>query len=81
MSVFDVPQKPLRRIDIEEVSDNVSVAESAGSTSLIQEVVREAEDKSSPLSTSPTAKMIKIDEVAEASSHQPAEFVAPPSLS
>lgn len=60
------------------MGDNVSVAESAGSTSLIQEVVREAEDKSSPLSTSPSAKMIKIEEVAEVSSHPPDEFVALP---
>ncbi|XP_076579025.1 RNA polymerase II-associated protein 3 [Chaetodon auriga] len=59
--------KPLRRIDIEEVSGKVSVSEveSGGSKSFVQEVAREAEDESSPLSTSPSAKMIKIEEIAE----------------
>ncbi|XP_059181867.1 RNA polymerase II-associated protein 3 [Centropristis striata] len=59
--------KPLRRIDIEEVSGKVTVSEveSAGSKSFIQEVMRESEDQSSPLSTSPSAKMIKIEEIAE----------------
>lgn len=59
--------KPLRRIEIEEVSGKVTVSEveSVGSKSFIQEVVREAEDESSPLSTSPSAKMIKIEEIAE----------------
>ncbi|TMS02896.1 RNA polymerase II-associated protein 3 [Larimichthys crocea] len=63
--------KPLRRIDIEEVSGKVSVTdvEPGGSEYIIQEVVREAEDKSSPLSTSPSAKMIKIEEMAEVPSH------------
>ncbi|XP_070785115.1 RNA polymerase II-associated protein 3 [Enoplosus armatus] len=63
--------KPLRRIDIEEVSGKVTVleADSGGSKSFIQEVTREAEDESSPLSTSPSAKMIKIEAVAEAPSH------------
>ncbi|XP_034719376.1 RNA polymerase II-associated protein 3 [Etheostoma cragini] len=59
--------KPLRRIDIEEVSGKVTVSEteSGGSKSLIQEVMREAGDQSSPLSTSPSAKMIKMEEHAE----------------
>uniref|UniRef100_UPI0037E75945 RNA polymerase II-associated protein 3 n=1 Tax=Semicossyphus pulcher TaxID=241346 RepID=UPI0037E75945 len=63
--------KPLRRIDIEEVSGKVSMLEmeSVGSKSLLLEVVREAEDESSPLSTSPSAKMIKIEEIAEVPSH------------
>ncbi|XP_041819936.1 RNA polymerase II-associated protein 3 isoform X2 [Chelmon rostratus] len=63
--------KPLRRIEIEEVSGKVSVSEveSGGSKSFVQEVVKEAEDESSPLSTSPSAKMIKIEEIAEAPSH------------
>ncbi|XP_032361112.1 RNA polymerase II-associated protein 3 isoform X1 [Etheostoma spectabile] len=59
--------KPLRRIDIEEVSGKVTVSEteSGGSKSFIQEVMREAEDQSSPLSTSPSAKIIKMEEHAE----------------
>ncbi|XP_051248799.1 RNA polymerase II-associated protein 3 [Dicentrarchus labrax] len=63
--------KPLRRIDIEEVSGKVSVSEvdSGGSKSFVQEVEREAEDETSPLSTSPSAKMIKIEEIAEVPSH------------
>lgn len=35
----------------------------------MQEVMREAEDESSPLSTSPSAKMIKIEEIADVPSH------------
>ncbi|XP_029901999.1 RNA polymerase II-associated protein 3 isoform X2 [Myripristis murdjan] len=48
--------KPLRRIDIEEVGGREP---------------REAEDESSPLSTSPSAKMIKIEEISEAPSASP----------
>lgn len=75
-------QKPLRRIDIEEVSGKVSVAEveSGGSKSFTQEVAREAEDESSPLSTSPSAKMIKIEELAEVPSHSPDQLVLLPLL-
>lgn len=60
--------KPLRRIDIEEVSGKAMVPEeeSAGTTPFVQEVTREPEDQSSPLSTSPSAKMIKIEEIADA---------------
>ncbi|XP_069556181.1 RNA polymerase II-associated protein 3 [Brachyistius frenatus] len=67
--------KPLRRIDIQEVSGTVTVpqAESGGSRSLVQEVVREAEDGSSPLSTSPSAKMIKIEEIGDVPSHTPGQ--------
>ncbi|XP_030296050.1 RNA polymerase II-associated protein 3 isoform X2 [Sparus aurata] len=63
--------KPLRRIDIEEVSGKVSLSEveSGGSPPFVQEVMREAEDRSSPLSTSPSAKMIKIEEIADVPSH------------
>ncbi|XP_020490468.1 RNA polymerase II-associated protein 3 isoform X2 [Labrus bergylta] len=59
--------KPLRRIDIEEVSGMVSVHEMLPSESecTVQEVVTEAEDESSSLSSSPSAKMIKIEEMAE----------------
>ncbi|XP_044042426.1 RNA polymerase II-associated protein 3 [Siniperca chuatsi] len=73
---FDKPThlqstKPLRRIDIEEVSGKVTVleVESGESKSFVQEVMREDEDKTSPLSTSPSAKMIKIEELAEVPSH------------
>lgn len=58
--------KPLRRIDIEEVSGKVSVSEVE---SFVQEVMKEADDKSSPMSTSPSAKMIKIEEIAEVPSN------------
>lgn len=62
----DVSQKPLRRIDIEEVSGKLPVVdmETMSSEESVQEVVRE---ESSPLSTSPTAKMIKIEEMPEVS--------------
>ncbi|KAM6961969.1 RNA polymerase II-associated protein 3 [Tautogolabrus adspersus] len=61
--------KPLRRIDVEEVSGKVSVQEMQPSESSVQEVVTEAEDESSSLSSSPSAKMIKIEEIAEVPSH------------
>ncbi|XP_040886567.1 RNA polymerase II-associated protein 3 isoform X2 [Toxotes jaculatrix] len=69
--------KPLKRIDIEEVSGKATVpqVESGGSKSFVQEVVRETEDRSSPLSTSPSAKMIKIEEIADV----PASDQHPPS--
>lgn len=59
--------KPLRRIDIEEISGKVVVpeGESGASKPLVQEVVKEVEEGSSPLSTSPSAKMIKIEELSE----------------
>ncbi|KAM7378021.1 hypothetical protein PAMA_013089 [Pampus argenteus] len=65
--------KPLRRIDIEEVSGKVTVpeVESGGSRSFVQELVREAEGESSPLSTSPSAKIIKIEEKTVVPSHSP----------
>ncbi|XP_040028918.2 RNA polymerase II-associated protein 3 [Gasterosteus aculeatus] len=59
--------KPLRRIDIEEVS-GATTASQVDSAS-VQEAMRE--DESSPLSTSPTAKMIKIEEMTEVPSHTP----------
>ncbi|KAM3587735.1 uncharacterized protein V6R79_012912 [Siganus canaliculatus] len=63
--------KPLRRIDIEEVSGKVSLSEVT-----LQEVVSGADGKSSPLSTSPSAKIIKIEETPSSeqvpSSTQPA---------
>lgn len=64
--------KPLRRIDIGEVSGKVTVPEvdSGAYKPLVQEVVRDVEEGSSPLSTSPSAKMIKIEELSEASDQQ-----------
>lgn len=66
----DVLQKPLRRIEIVEVSGGAEHLP-AGSSPVIQDAVREAEERSSPLSTSPTAKMIKMGEPAEVSSQSP----------
>lgn len=68
--------------ELMSVAEVVSVAEveSAASKSFVQEEVREADDESSPLSTSPSAKMIKIEEIAEVSSHSSDQFVAPPLL-
>ncbi|KAG7496750.1 RNA polymerase II-associated protein 3 [Solea senegalensis] len=61
--------KPLRRIDIEEVSGEATVPEeeeSAGSKSVVRNVMKEPEDEeSSPLSTSPSAKMMKIEEISD----------------
>ncbi|XP_061570331.1 RNA polymerase II-associated protein 3 [Cololabis saira] len=63
--------KPLRRITIEQVSGTVPVPEEKPTVSrtLVQEVVKEAEDVPSPLSSSPSAKMIKIEETADTPSH------------
>uniref|UniRef100_A0A665TI56 RNA polymerase II-associated protein 3 n=1 Tax=Echeneis naucrates TaxID=173247 RepID=A0A665TI56_ECHNA len=75
--------KPLRRIDIKEVSGKATVpeGESEEPKSLVQEVVKETEGGSSPLSTSPSAKMIKIEEISDApspaSDQQPAQKDSP----
>lgn len=66
----DVLQKPLRRMEIVEVSGSTEHLP-AGPRSVIQDETREAEERSSPLSTSPTAKMIKMGELAEVSSRSP----------
>ncbi|XP_072311154.1 RNA polymerase II-associated protein 3 [Eucyclogobius newberryi] len=50
--------KPLRRVDIEEVSGKVLIADMSVSEP------QDAEDMS-PLSTSPSTKMIKIEEIAD----------------
>lgn len=60
--------KPLRRIDIEEISGNLTPTEMEAAPLLVQEVESKPEDGLSPLSSSPSAKMIKIEEMAEASS-------------
>lgn len=65
-NVFFISQKPLRRITIEEVG-GVSAQTAAESKSSIQEVVKDSGDASSPLSTSPIAKMIKIEEIPDLS--------------
>lgn len=49
--------------------------ESGGSKSFVEETVRDAEDGSSPLSTSPSAKMIKIEEIADVPPHTPEQYV------
>lgn len=54
--------KPLRRIEIEEVSGNVLVPEKP--VSEFQDVVKKTKEDTSPLSTSPSAKIIKIEEIA-----------------
>ncbi|XP_040002876.1 RNA polymerase II-associated protein 3 isoform X2 [Xiphias gladius] len=63
--------KPLRRINIQEVSGKATSPEleSGGAKSFVREVVKETEDGSSPLSTSPSAKMIKIEVIADAPLH------------
>ncbi|KAM4711811.1 RNA polymerase II-associated protein 3 [Anableps anableps] len=63
--------KPLRRIDIEEISGTLMAPEVEAAPPLIQEVDRKPEDGSSPLSSSPSAKMIKIEEIAETPSRTP----------
>ncbi|XP_008314169.1 RNA polymerase II-associated protein 3 [Cynoglossus semilaevis] len=57
--------KPLRRIDIEEVSGKVTLleGESAASNAFVRELGPDPDADSSPLSTSPSAKMIKIEEI------------------
>ncbi|KAM9327425.1 RNA polymerase II-associated protein 3 isoform 2-T2 [Pholidichthys leucotaenia] len=78
--------KPLRRIDIEEISGKLMVPKAGptGTEPFIQEVLSEDEES---LSTSPSAKVIRIEEVADVPSHtseqptsQPAqtEAVLPP---
>lgn len=66
--------KPLRRIDIEEVSGKVTVPETPLSELTSQDKVKKAEEDTSPLSTSPSAKMIKIEEIAEVPSHSSDQF-------
>uniref|UniRef100_A0A8C6THR3 RNA polymerase II-associated protein 3 n=1 Tax=Neogobius melanostomus TaxID=47308 RepID=A0A8C6THR3_9GOBI len=56
-------KKPLRRIEIEEVSGNVLVPEIPVSES--HDGVTKAKEDTSPLSTSPSAKIIKIEEIAD----------------
>uniref|UniRef100_A0A8C6M8K8 RNA polymerase II-associated protein 3 n=1 Tax=Nothobranchius furzeri TaxID=105023 RepID=A0A8C6M8K8_NOTFU len=63
------PTKPLKRIEIEEVGGNTLIPELESAGCLVQEVERKAEEESSPLSTSPNAKMIKIEEMADTPSH------------
>lgn len=55
----------------------MSEVEPRGSSSSVVEVVRD-DDGSSPLSTSPSAKMIKMEERVEAPSPSPELYVALP---
>ncbi|CAN9508311.1 unnamed protein product [Ophioblennius macclurei] len=61
--------KPLRRIEIEEISGKVTIpeVESRSLESFIRETKSQTEEGSSPLSTSPSAKIIKIEEIADVS--------------
>lgn len=49
----------------------VPQANSGESKTSVQEVMNKAEEDSSPLSTSPSAKMIKIEELADVASLSP----------
>ncbi|KAJ0047462.1 hypothetical protein NL108_000867, partial [Boleophthalmus pectinirostris] len=62
--------KPLRRIDIEEVTGKVLIPDIQMSES--QDAQNKAQEDTSPLSTSPSAKMIKIEEIADLSACQSA---------
>ncbi|XP_014882426.1 RNA polymerase II-associated protein 3-like, partial [Poecilia latipinna] len=54
--------KPLRRIDIQEISGKLALPRQEALPPLIQEVDRKTD---SPLSSSPSAKIIKMEEAAE----------------
>ncbi|KAJ0012530.1 hypothetical protein NQD34_016864 [Periophthalmus magnuspinnatus] len=60
--------KPLRRIDIEEITGKVLVPDIP--VSKFQDAVNKVQEDTSPLSTSPSAKMIKIEEIADFSASQ-----------
>lgn len=61
-------QKALRRIHIQEISGELPVPEGESPRSSVQEVEKKTEEESSPLSMSPSAKMIKIEEMTDAAS-------------
>ncbi|XP_023121888.1 RNA polymerase II-associated protein 3 [Amphiprion ocellaris] len=63
--------KPLRRINVEEISGKVTLPES-----VVQEVMKETEDGSSPLSTSPSAKIIKLEAISGSPSLTSDQFPA-----
>lgn len=54
----------------------VPEGESGAYKPLVQEVVKEVEEASSPLSTSPSAKMIKIEELSEVPSQASEKWVS-----
>lgn len=56
--------KPLRRIEIEEISGKVLVSEMP--VNKLPDDPKKADEDTSPLSTSPSAKIIKIEEIADA---------------
>ncbi|XP_041716223.2 RNA polymerase II-associated protein 3 isoform X3 [Coregonus clupeaformis] len=77
--------KPLRRVDIEEVGGKILVQEEPSAvltsttaprvrpqkTTSIADTVREGQGEASPPSTSPSAKILKIEEISNVSSHSP----------
>ncbi|XP_054911563.1 RNA polymerase II-associated protein 3 [Poeciliopsis prolifica] len=58
--------KPLRRIDIQEISGKLAPPKQEALPLLIQEVERKTD---SPLSSSPSAKIVKMEEAAETQKH------------
>lgn len=61
--------KPLRRIEIEETSGKVFVPKMP--VSECHDNLKKVKEDTSPLSTSPSAKIIKIEEIADASTFPP----------
>uniref|UniRef100_A0A8C8CVF3 RNA polymerase II-associated protein 3 n=1 Tax=Oncorhynchus tshawytscha TaxID=74940 RepID=A0A8C8CVF3_ONCTS len=90
---FFVSQKPLRRVDIEEVGGKILVQKEPSAvftsttapcfrpqkTTSIADTVREDQGEASPPSTSPSAKILKIEEISNIPSHSPVKtFVNKP---
>ncbi|XP_038852368.1 RNA polymerase II-associated protein 3-like isoform X2 [Salvelinus namaycush] len=77
--------KPLRRVDIEEVGGKILVQKEPSAvftsttapcvrpqkTTSIADTVREGQGEASPPSTSPSAKILKIEEISNIPSHSP----------
>uniref|UniRef100_A0A8C7ILF3 RNA polymerase II-associated protein 3 n=1 Tax=Oncorhynchus kisutch TaxID=8019 RepID=A0A8C7ILF3_ONCKI len=88
---FFVSQKPLRRVDIEEVGGKILVQKEPSAvftsttapcfrpqkTTSIADTVREGQGEASPPSTSPSAKILKIEEISNIPSHSPATVSEP----
>uniref|UniRef100_A0A8C4Z6L3 RNA polymerase II-associated protein 3 n=1 Tax=Gadus morhua TaxID=8049 RepID=A0A8C4Z6L3_GADMO len=75
--------KPLRRIDIEEVGGEVRsrTRSGRGSRRVRQGQSKEAGDQASPLSTSPSAKVLKIEEISDVPTQTAARYVGHRTLS
>uniref|UniRef100_A0A8C8EP16 RNA polymerase II-associated protein 3 n=1 Tax=Oncorhynchus tshawytscha TaxID=74940 RepID=A0A8C8EP16_ONCTS len=88
--------KPLRRVDIEEVGGKILVQKEPSAvftsttapcfrpqkTTSIADTVREDQGEASPPSTSPSAKILKIEEISNIPSHSPVnEPTEPPATS